>query len=190
MRINAEKDKLVQDDLDDLNAMIARLKALIPGTEREIDRQYYYCYGDGAVTVEETGGVVVYIVRGESFGNYLLSVYGQSVKAGGISAASYSFYRVDIFSPIWTAKYGFPPVIGDFSCAASGSHVSGQGTITGISADGFTIRHSDGHEMRLHAKDCSRIESVTKLPKIGQNLAFRAVASSAGGYNIVGATCW
>ena len=50
-RINNEKKKLNQDDLDDLNSMIKRLKALIPGIQREIDRQYYYCYGEGAVTI-------------------------------------------------------------------------------------------------------------------------------------------
>lgn len=56
--------------------MIQQLKALIPGIEREIDRQYYYCYGEGAVQIEETGGVLVYIVRGERFGAYLNSAYG------------------------------------------------------------------------------------------------------------------
>lgn len=67
-RINFEKRKIAQDELDDLNNMIEKLKNLIPTTEKEIDRHYYFCYGKGSVQIEETGGVLVYIIKGERFG--------------------------------------------------------------------------------------------------------------------------
>ena len=64
--------------------MIESLQNSSPHIEREIDRQYYYCYGDGAIKIEKTGNVVLYIVRGQSFGKYLVNVYGQSIQAGNI----------------------------------------------------------------------------------------------------------
>ena len=59
--------------------MIKKLKDLVPTTEKEIDRHYYYCYGEGSVQVEKTGDVVVYIIKGERFGDYLHNAYGKSV---------------------------------------------------------------------------------------------------------------
>lgn len=56
--------------------MIATLKRSIPAIQSEIDRHYYYCYGEGAVDVVQTGSVVVYIVKGERFGEYLRAQYG------------------------------------------------------------------------------------------------------------------
>ena len=44
--------------------MVEALKSLVGGVEREIDRQYYYCYGEGAVQIVATGLVTVYVVRG------------------------------------------------------------------------------------------------------------------------------
>ena len=63
-RIDVERKKTSTADLDDLNEMIATLKGFIPTVQSEIDRHYYYCYGEGSVEVEQTGSVVVYIVRG------------------------------------------------------------------------------------------------------------------------------
>ena len=198
-RINIEKQKLATDDLDDLRNMINSLKDAIPGIEREIDRQYYYCYGEGAVTVEETGGVVVYIVRGESFGNYLLTVYGISVKAG-LTVGEVQFHRIGIFSPIWINKFGHPLVAastaasnnfdGAFSCLNPSAAVSGYGVINGINANSISVTHNDGHQVSLNLGACSRLEAATRLPQIGQRIAFRGVPSSAGGYNLYGASCW
>ena len=61
--INYEKSKIAEDELDDLHSMIKRLTRLISTTEREIDRHYYYCYGEGSVSIERTGNVLVYIIR-------------------------------------------------------------------------------------------------------------------------------
>ena len=75
-RINIEEGKLATDDLDTLNSQIAKLKNSLPGIEKEVNRQYFYCYGDGAVTVESTGNTVVYIVKGENFPALLNKTYG------------------------------------------------------------------------------------------------------------------
>ena len=181
--------------------MIDALNKALPNIIREIDRQYYYCYGEGAVNVEETGDVVVYIVRGESFGNYLLSVYGQSVKADHLTRAQYRLHRYDIFSPIWIATFGYPMVTdafdssdfsfnGDFTCLQPSRAETGYGKITHI--EGNTVKvDRQGREEVLHLGACSRIEGVAeRLPAVGQNIAFKGVPSSAGGYNIYGATCW
>lgn len=50
-RINFEKTKIAQDELDDLNHMIGVLKELVPTVTKEIDRHYYHCYGEGSVQV-------------------------------------------------------------------------------------------------------------------------------------------
>ena len=50
-RINFEKKKIAQEELDDLNRMIAALKELLPTIEGEIDRHYYFCYGEGSVEI-------------------------------------------------------------------------------------------------------------------------------------------
>lgn len=106
-RINVEEEKLAHGDLKSLESMVERLKALIPGIEREIDRQYYYCYGEGAVTAELTGSIVVYIIRGESFGNYLLTTYG-SVKVPAVQRENIRFFRVNIFGNSWVSRFGYP----------------------------------------------------------------------------------
>lgn len=82
--------------------MIASLSSVVGAVEREIDRQFYYCYGEGAVQEEEVGSVLVFIVRGEAFANYLINLYGQTAVVHG----TLYFYSVNIFSPSWEAKYG------------------------------------------------------------------------------------
>ena len=110
-RINFEKKKIAQDELDDLRHMIKKLKELVPTTENEIDRHYYNCYGDGSVQVEKTGSLTVYIVRGESLGPYLHKAYGKSVKVPALKR-DIPFHKVDIFGPAWTNKFGYPFVFG------------------------------------------------------------------------------
>ena len=148
-RIDVEKGKLKHDDLENLRHMINSLSGLIDGVQREIDRQYYYCYGDGAVQTEQTGSVVVYIVRGESFGNYLLTVYGQSVKVPAVRG-TYNLYRIDIFSPVWTSKFGASfsgssmggsslSLGGDFSCTNNAGAQTGSGRISNISGNRIEV---------------------------------------------------
>ena len=148
-RIDVEKGKLKHDDLENLRHMINSLSGLIDGVQREIDRQYYYCYGDGAVQTEQTGSVVVYIVRGESFGNYLLTVYGQSVKVPAVRG-TYNLYRIDIFSPVWTSQFGASfsgssmggsslSLGGDFSCTNNAGAQTGSGRISNISGNRIEV---------------------------------------------------
>ena len=51
-RINIEENKLATDDLDTLNEQIGKLKNSLPGIEKEVNRQYFYCYGDVVGTFE------------------------------------------------------------------------------------------------------------------------------------------
>ena len=199
-RINFEKKKIAQDELDDLNRMIAALKELVPTTESEIDRHYYYCYGEGAVQVEKTGGVIVYIVKGERFGQYIHSAYGKSVKIPAVHGDVH-FRKVDIFGAPWTNKYGYPFVANelkgdglsfknDFGCLNPSAARKGYGTISAIEADHIYCSDHDGRKIKFKLGACSRIESTTEVPKVGQNFYYSGVPSGADGYNLYQASCW
>jgi hypothetical protein len=128
--------------------LITNLNGILPTVQAAIDREYYYCYGDGKIQVETTGNTLVYVVRGEAFGQYIETAYGQGVNAPTIrSSSDFKLQVVDPFSRIWTSKFGFPSVTkgsqggssGDFSCLGgipSGSS-NGRGVISAINSDGF-----------------------------------------------------
>ena len=166
-RINFEKKKIAQDELDDLNHMIDVLKELVPTTEREIDRHYYYCYGEGSVQVEKTGDVVVYIVKGERFGDYIHSAYGKSVKVPAVRGDVH-FNRVNIFGAPWTNKYGYPFVDtslkgrdlafgGDFSCLNPSAAYKSCGTVASVDAHQIHVTSHNGKGYILKVGACSRI---------------------------------
>lgn len=181
--------------------MIATLKKFIPSVQAEIDRHYYYCYGEGSVEVTKTGNTVVYIVKGERFGDYLRNQYGAGNATPSLrQLGSLELRRVDIFSNVWSARYGYPfpesalggsdlTISGSFSCVDGGNSLKGYGTIYEIGAD-FIGVETDGIKSKLHLGSCSRVESVSELPIIGQNIAYTAVSSYADGYNLHQATCW
>ena len=104
----------------------------------------------------------MYIVRGESFAHYLLNAYGKSVN--GLRKDNYKLHKIDIFSAIWTVKFGYPPVISDsgsmndFSCLKT-SIVSRQGKIKEVHANSMVVSHDDGESV-LHLGTCSRLEGT------------------------------
>jgi hypothetical protein len=178
-RINAQQPKLVDDDLTKLRTLIANLNATLPNVQAAIDREYYYCYGAGKVETVTTGSVIVYVVKGEAFGQYITNAYGQSVGAPQLRTGDdYRLQVVDPFSQIWTAKFGYPSAArgrgsgfgsgsgagwtagsGDFSCLGglSGGSSSGSGVITGINNDGFEVKDVNGRPVSLRIGSCSRI---------------------------------
>lgn len=197
-KINFEKKKIAQDELDDLTRMIEDLKALVPSVEEEIDRHYYYCYGEG-VDVEKTGSVLVYVVKGERVGEYLHSAYGDSVKVPALRGDVH-FERVDIFGAPWTNKFGYPFVDaalageslefqGDFNCLSPSRSEKGYGVIKGVQSREIDVENSDGRSLKFKLGSCSRLESSSELPQVGQNFYWSAVPSSAGGYNLYTGSC-
>lgn len=174
--------------------MIRKLKDLVPTTEKEIDRHYYYCYGEGSVQVEKTGDVVVYIIRGERFGDYLHNAYGKSVKVPSLQRDVH-LHRVDVFGPAYTNKYGYPFVNtshhhgNDFSCLNPSAAHKGYGQVERIEGSTVYVNAHDGERTQLHIGSCSRVEAVTQVPKVGQSIYYSGVPSSAGGYNLYTATC-
>ena len=178
--------------------MIGVLKELIPTTEKEIDRHYYYCYGEGAVDVEQTGGVVVYVVRGERFGEYIHNAYGKSVKVPAVRGDVH-FRRVNVFGNAYVNKYGYPfpndygsdlSFRNDFSCLNPSAAKKGYGTISAIEGANIYVSAHDGKSYTLRVGACSRIEAVGDVPKVGQNFYYTAVPSGAQGYNIYTASAW
>ena len=181
--------------------MIATLKRLIPTAQSEIDRHYYYCYGAGSMTSSETSGVVVYIVQGERFGDYLRTQYGSTIRAPSLTR-DVQLRPVSVFSTQWISAFGYPfsdasmggddgfDISGSFQCLNPSKAVKGGGKITEIGADYIGITNYDGHKQRFSLASCSRVESTSELPTVGQNIAYNGVPSSAGGYNLYQATCW
>lgn len=126
--------------------MIDNLKRIIPNIESEVDRHYYFCFGNGKVQVDNSGGVIVYIVRGDAFGNYLRNLYGRNIVLPAING-DVLFNRVDIFGTPWVSAFGYPfgeaslggsdlVLAGSFGCASSATTVvRGVSTITSIGAN-------------------------------------------------------
>lgn len=85
--------------------MIASLKRMIPTVQGEIDRHYYYCYGAGAQE-REAKGLVVYVVQGERFGDYLQEQYGTNIRAP--IQGDVQLQRVNILGKTWVEKFGYP----------------------------------------------------------------------------------
>lgn len=152
--------------------MIETLKRFIPSVQSEIDRHYYYCYGQGAVQVEQTGSVVVYIVKGERFGDYLRAQYGAGTVTPSLrQLGTVELRRVDIFSPVWGARYGYPfpssslggsgtSISGSFSCLNPSAAQKGYGKIYEVGSDYIGVQSgSDKYKFSLGA--CSRVESTS-----------------------------
>ena len=155
--------------------MIATLKRLIPTVQGEIDRHYYYCYGEGAVATQENpGGVVVYIVKGERFKDFLQNNYGSDIFYPGanlgVNDKEVRFTNVDIFGDIWTSKFGYPfsdaslggdsnnfDIAGSFNCLNPSKALQGAGTIHSVGADYIEVDNATGHRSKLYLSSCSRV---------------------------------
>lgn len=198
-RIALEKKKNIPDDLNRLNDMVATLRRVVPTVESEIDRHYYYCFGDGKVQVETTGGVVVYIVRGEAFGNYLRNLYGRNIVVPAVNG-NVLFNRVDIFGAPWVGAFGYPfgsgafggndlSLTGSFSCLNPGALVTGSGTISAIGGGWIEALDGNGSKNRFSLGSCSRLESTKKLPAVGQKFYWSGVPGGSG-FNLYAGSCF
>ena len=196
-RINIEEKKLATDDLNTLNEQIAKLKNALPGIEQEINRQYFYCYGDGAVTVEETGSTVVYIVKGENFPGLLSKTYGLDFSDvhghgdKGLRKGEHKDYRltcVDIFSPPYVEEIGYPfpeekkkPYVeekvtkfdNDFNCLDTNGS-SGRGVILSCDGNKYEIQGfaNNGGKHYIEVGACTIIMSTVKVPQVGMQIAY------------------
>ena len=192
-RINLEEKKLATDDLNKLNEQINILKNSLPGIEEEVNRQYFNCYGEGAVTVAHTGDTVVYIVKGERFPELLQNTYGIKAETGkgGLRGKQddYHFYCVDIFSEPYVKEVGYPfpeekkkPYVpekvtkfeNDFDCTNQDG-ISGKGVIVGVSGNRYEIQaftNQKAHKYYIEVGACTVIMSTVKVPKEGMQIAY------------------
>lgn len=198
-RIDIERRKAGAADLTKLNGMVDGLKKLIPTVESEVDRHYYYCFGDGKVQVQTTGGVVVYVVRGDAFGNYLRNLYGRNVVMPAVNG-DVLFNRVDIFGAPWVGAFGYPfgnaslggadlAIGGSFGCNNPGSVSTGYGTISAIGSNYIEALGSNGAKTRLSLGACSRLESTKAIPAVGQKFYWSG-APGASGINLYSGSCF
>ncbi len=67
---------------------------------------------------------------------------------------------------------------------------SGYGTISAIESDYIYSISDDGRKNKFRIGSCTRIESATQIPKVGQNFYYTGVPSGADGYNLYKASCW
>lgn len=180
--------------------MIDSLRKLVPSVQNEIDRHYYYCFGDGKVEVQNNGGVVVYIVRGEAFGNYLRNLYGRNVVVPAVNG-NVLLNGVDIFGSDWAGTFGYPfgsgafegneslSLAGSFNCLNPGSLVAGSGSIVDIGANWIDADIGDEGVRRFTLGSCSRLESTRRLPVKGQKFFWSGVPGSSG-YNLYAGSCF
>jgi hypothetical protein len=161
-RLADQQQKAPSDMLVRLRTIVDNLNNNIPSINNDINREYYYCYGAGKVDTQSTGSVIVYVVKGEAFGQYLQNAYGQSVGAPRLTTGSdYRLQIVDPYSQVWTAKYGYPTLAENggtgFSCISEGSMQTGSGRITSINSDSIVVSGNDGRSVSLAVGGCSRI---------------------------------
>ena len=158
---------MVDDDIAKINEMIGKLRELVPSVEGVIDKQYYSCYGNGAIRAEQSGNSVVYVVSGDKFGDYLRNLYGTSVRVPSIRA-DVAFNKVDIFSREWSGKFGYPfldsafdntdfAFSGSFNCLNPGSLVTGSGTISNIGPNFIEAKDEKGNNVKFYLGSCSRL---------------------------------
>lgn len=186
---------MATDDLDKLNQQINTLRNSIPAIEREVNRQYFNCYGDGAVTVENTGSTVVYVVRGESFPALLKNTYGieeEHHEKGGLRGEKVEdkhFYCVDIFSPPYVKEVGYPfpeeqkkPYVekkvtkfeNDFNCLDT-TGASGRGVILSVSGNRYEVQsfaNNKATKQFIEVGACTVIMSTVKVPQKGLQIAY------------------
>lgn len=198
-RIAIQRKQQVPDSLNVINDMIARLKKSLPTVQSEIDRHYYYCFGDGKVQVQVTGSVVVYVVRGDAFANYLRQLYGANVVVPAVNG-NVLFNRVDIFGSTWVGAFGYPfgnsalggsdlSLGGSFNCLNPNALVTGSGTITAIGGNWVEAAGLNGAKQRFNLGSCSRLESTHSLPAVGQQFFWSAVPANSG-YNLYSGSCY
>jgi len=197
-QIAIQRKLQVPDSLNKINDMINSLRKMLPAVQSEIDRHYYYCFGNGKVQVQQTGSVVVYVVRGDAFANYLRALYGSNVVLPAVNG-DVLFNRVDIFGTTWVGAFGYPfgqsalggndlSLGGSFNCLNPNALVTGSGTITAIGADWVECGDGNGGRRRLSLGSCSRLESTHSLPAIGQKFYWSGVPAGSG-FNLYAGTC-
>jgi len=197
VQIAAQQRRLVNDDLSKLRVIINNLKNFIPQIQNQINSEYYNCYGAGRVETITTGSFFVYVIKRESFVQYIQNAYGQSVSFPSlITSGDYRLQIVDPFSRIWTSKFGYPFTAdtkgaASFSCLNGGNFSQlGWGKISSVTNDGFIVNDANGKGVKLTVGTCSKIEATSELPRVGQTLAWRGSASGNSGYYLQSATCW
>ena len=148
--------------------MVVDLKSLQPGITYEINRNYYFCYGDGKIQIEQTGSVTVYIIQGNAFAGYLQNAY--NIKNPSITlSGNIRLQPIDIFSNTWKTSYGnlFTDqtlqqntglgYLGNFWCLNPSSLTGGFGEILDINSRYFTVIDPQGTNIRLNLSSCSRM---------------------------------
>lgn len=158
-------------------------------------------------------GVVVYIVQGERFQDYLQSNYGSDiVKLGpnlSVNQNEVRFNTVNIFGSSWSQNFGYPfsqtslggdsnqfDIAGSFNCLAPSKSQNSAGKIKAIHSDFIDVDGFDGNSYQLYLGSCSRLEASTPLPKVGQRIAFTGVPNGKDvgkgrkAYNTYKASCY
>lgn len=126
------------------------------------------------------------------------SLYGGSIKIPGING-DVAFNRIDVFSPEWAGKYGYPmskaafnnedfSFAGSFACNNPNLLSTGFGTISNIGSDFIEALDEKGSSRRMVLGSCSRLESTQQLPKIGQRIYWQGAVGSRG-INLYSASC-
>lgn len=92
-------------------------------------------------------------------------------------------YEADSFAT--TREFAFNE---DFNCLNPSSLETGSGIITNIGKKFVEVDNS-GKKSRLNLGACSRMESTSQLPKVGQKIYYRGRQVQRGEYNLYRGSC-
>ena len=139
-------------------------------------------------------------MNSNSFKNYIESAY--SITPSTPSLSSYiTFKTIDIFDSAWSQAFGLAfdeselaqthsfSFASDFNCLNPSSVVSNTGKIVKISHNFITVSLEDNSSTKLRLGACSRLESTSSLPKIGQQIYWKGNLKN-NIYEVYSASCY
>jgi hypothetical protein len=152
------------------------------------------------VETETIDGNIVYKMSGEGFTSYMEKTYEISDFYVSSPSSSFSLTTYHILSGIWKRTYGevfddnsiahtnefsFEE---DFNCLNPSTLEVGFGRILSVSGKTIRVRTTIG-EMLLKLSPCSRIESSSVLPRVGQRIYWKANQIEPRIMEVYAATC-
>lgn len=203
-RLNIERKKLANEELNKLKEMVAALSKSIPTIQTFVDDNYYKCYRATSLATQQAGSVTVYVITIPNFQSYIETSYQIQPDWTRVNLVGQEIRLtpINIMDSAWQAAYGLPYDIvsyasskdfsfpSDFNCLNPSTLISGMGLITSISNRYITIDNLQGGTQMLNLGTCSRLETTGFLPSIGQRVYWRGnPGTKVGEFNVYRASC-
>mgnify|MGYP000865136869 FL=1 len=171
--------------------MITTLQNNIPTIQEFIDKSIFDCFKAPHLEIIKNGSSVVYVVSASDFQTYIESVYQLSSSLTLKLPSQIKFSQINIMDSQWQSSYGLPYDLlsfanakdfsfsSDFNCLNPSSLKSGYGTITTIGSKFIEFTNGSGEINKLKLGTCTRLETTSLLPGVGQTIYWRGTASES-----------